>query len=220
MFMRHPNTSRPPIILASASPRRRQLLVEAGYDFTITPPESAESGANQNESPEAMVARLAWEKALDVVARVETGIVLGCDTVAECRGGILGKPSGMEDARRMLGLLQGSQHRVLSGLCLWEAGTQRYAVEVAVTRLFMEPLSAQRIEGYLASGQWRGKAGAFGYQDGHDWLRILEGSESNVVGLPLELLEQMLGNMTGEKVRGKMSARKESPPRRDRNNTI
>nr|VFK61075.1 MAG: septum formation protein [Candidatus Kentron sp. TUN] len=185
-----------PIILASQSPRRRQLLANAGYDFiTIPPGESAESGVYSGELPDKMVMRLARQKAFDVVMRVERGIVLGCDTVAECCGRILGKPSDVEHAREMLQLLQGNEHRVLSGVCLWEVETSRHAVEVAVTQLVMEPLSDNRIEDYLASGQWQGKAGAFGYQDGHDWLRVLEGSESNVVGLPLELLREMLERM-------------------------
>nr|VFJ91876.1 MAG: septum formation protein [Candidatus Kentron sp. LFY] len=185
-----------PIILASQSPRRRELLAGAGYRFIITPPaESAESGVYRGESSKAMVARLARQKAFDVARRTDNGIVLGCDTVAECSGEILGKPRDMEHARYMLRLLQGKQHRVSSGLCLWEAGTSRHAVEVAVTRLIMEPLTDERIDDYLASGQWQGKAGAFGYQDGHDWLRILEGSASNVVGLPLELLREMLDRM-------------------------
>jgi len=185
------------IILASGSPRRRELLREAGYDFTVIPPgESAESGVYYPDEPaEEMVARLARQKAHDVAARVGRGIVLGCDTVAECRGGILGKPSHLADARRMLRLLQGSEHRVLSGVCLWEGGTPRHAVEVAVTRLVMEPLTDHQIKAYLATGKWQGKAGAFGYQDGHDWLHILEGSESNVVGLPLELLREMFGRV-------------------------
>ncbi|MBT8420615.1 MAG: septum formation protein Maf [Gammaproteobacteria bacterium] len=183
------------IILASQSPRRRQLLADAGYDFVVVPPnESAECGIYENEPPARMVTRLARQKAADVVTRVENGIVLGCDTVVECCGQILGKPYDAAHARQMLQLLRGGNHRVFSGLCLWEAGASRHAVEAAVTELAMAHLTDTRIEDYLAGGQWEDKAGAFGYQDGHDWLRILEGSESNVVGLPLELLERMLSN--------------------------
>nr|VFJ65353.1 MAG: septum formation protein [Candidatus Kentron sp. FM]VFJ66439.1 MAG: septum formation protein [Candidatus Kentron sp. FM]VFK16432.1 MAG: septum formation protein [Candidatus Kentron sp. FM] len=182
-----------PIILASRSPRRRQLLADAGYDFVAVPPgESAESGIDTNESPGEMVARLARQKATDVAMGVECGIVLGCDTVVECCGRILGKPLDIHHAQRMIRWLQGGNHRVFSGLCLWDAGTSRHAVEVAITELAVEPLTDSRIEAYLASRQWEGKAGAFGYQDRHDWLRILAGSESNVVGLPLELLGRML----------------------------
>ncbi|VFM99428.1 MAG: septum formation protein [Candidatus Kentron sp. G] len=182
-----------PIILASRSPRRRQLLAGAGYDFVaVAPGESAESGIDAHESPGEMAARLARQKAVDVARGVECGIVLGCDTVVECRGRILGKPLDIHHARQMIRWLQGGNHRVFSGLCLWDAGTSRHAVEVAITELTVEPLTDTRIEAYLAGGQWEGKAGAFGYQDQHDWLRILAGSESNVVGLPLELLGRML----------------------------
>src|SRR6476660_546525 len=101
-----------PIILASSSPRRRQLLEEAGYEFVVMQPsEGAEDGGGQGEGPEELVRRLAVQKARDVAGRVEAGIVIGCDTVAECAGEILGKPVDRADARRMLALLAGSAHR-------------------------------------------------------------------------------------------------------------
>jgi septum formation protein len=92
----------------------------------------------------------------------------------------------------MLHLLRGREHHVLSGLCLWHVPSGRHWTEVAVTALLMEPLTDEQLEAYLETGAWEGKAGAFGYQDGHDWLRVLAGSESNVVGLPLELLAEMI----------------------------
>ena len=181
------------MILASASPRRRELLAEAGYDFVVRPPhESAECGQRPGETAAELVARLARQKAADVAARGEQGLVLACDTVVECCGQILGKPQDRSDARRMLELLRGHEHRVYSGLCLWIVPGGRHGVQVAVTRLIMTPISDSQLDGYLDTGDWEGKAGAFGYQDGHDWLQILEGSESNVVGLPLELLDEML----------------------------
>ena len=184
---------RPQIVLASASPRRRELLAEAGYVFVVRPPqESAECGRREGESPAELVARLAWQKAADVAGRCPAGLVLGCDTVVECCGQVLGKPQDRADARRMLELLRGHEHRVYSGLCLWDATRGRHRVRVARTELVMTPISGQQLEAYLDTGDWQGKAGAFGYQDGHDWLRILDGSESNVVGLPLELLDEML----------------------------
>ena len=185
--------ARPQIVLASASPRRRELLAAAGYDFVVRPPEEgAECGGRDGESPAELVARLARRKAADVASRCGSGLVLGCDTVVECCGQVLGKPRDRADARHMLELLRGHEHRVFSGLCLWEASRDRHRVRVAMTRLVMTPISDQQLEGYLDTGDWQGKAGAFGYQDGHDWLRILDGSESNVVGLPLELLDEML----------------------------
>jgi septum formation protein len=187
------NRKTPPLILASRSPRRRQLLESAGYRFRVLPPaDSAECGVCSGESPEQLVSRLACQKAEDVARRCEGGLILGCDTVVTCRGQVLGKPVDVEHARRMLTWIRGNEHHVLSGVCLCEAGVERWRVRVAVTRLVMEPISDGQLEDYLESGEWEGKAGAFGYQDGHDWLRVIEGSESNVVGLPLELLAEMI----------------------------
>lgn len=182
-----------PLILASSSPRRRQLLTEHGYEFTVIEPhESAECGICSRETPPEMVARLAYQKAADVARRVPTGLVIGCDTVAECAGHILGKPRDRRHARAMLRLLRGRTHRVYSGLCLWPRPGEVPHVKVAVSELFMDPVDDILLEEYLDSRAWEGKSGAFGYQDGHDWLRMLQGSESNVVGLPMELLAEMI----------------------------
>jgi len=185
--------SRPPLILASNSPRRRQLLREAGYAFTVVPPSAgAESPPLAGERPAQLVARLAEEKAADVAGRLAAGLVIGCDTVAECRGEILGKPADRAHARQMLALLRGQPHRVYSGLCLWRRPGDRRQTRIAVTNLVMDNLSDEQLAAYLATGDWEGKAGAFGYQDGLDWVHIASGSESNVVGLPMELLAEML----------------------------
>ena len=229
----------PKLILASRSPRRRELLAAAGYAFEVWPPaEDAEGGTCSGETPEQLVARLAYQKAADVVRRIEADIrkgcwagsatatpttgrqeclphcetcclVLGCDTVVECRGQILGKPDNEEHAREILQILSGQVHRVLSGLCLWcvdakgggsatatptnfaTATPTNLDVRVAVSVLRMDELSPRQIDEYLAGGQWEGKAGAFGYQDGLDWVHLIEGSASNVVGLPMELFEEM-----------------------------
>lgn len=182
-----------PLILASQSPRRRQLLTEAGYEFQVIPPdEHAECGICTRESPPEMVARLAFQKAQNVAQRIALGTVIGCDTVAFCAGQILGKPKHVDHAQQMLRLLSGREHDVYSGLCLWRRPGDERAVRVARTTLRMDRLSDQQISEYLATEQWQGKAGAFGYQDGWDWLHIVRGSESNVVGLPMELLREML----------------------------
>ena len=187
------NEQRPKLILASRSPRRRELLTEAGYQFEVHPPdESAEGGVCASRGPADTVAELAYRKAADVALRVDSGVVVGCDTVAECDGHILGKPVDESDARRMLETLRGRLHCVLSGLCLWPIGDGEPKVEVAVTQLRMDPLTDEQLEDYLASGAWQGKAGAFGYQDQTGWVHVVEGSESNVVGLPMELLARML----------------------------
>jgi septum formation protein len=186
----------PPLILASRSPRRRELLLEAGYAFEVIPPDdSAECGMCSGENPAQMVARLAYQKAANVVEKTTAGVVIGCDTIAECEGRILGKPHDADHARRMLQTLSGREHRVFSGLCLWKIPGGRPLVRVATTLLRMDLLTAEQLDDYLAGGQWEGKAGAFGYQDRLGWVHIVEGSTTNVVGLPMELLAEMLQEM-------------------------
>ncbi|HET6883919.1 MAG TPA: Maf family protein [Pirellulales bacterium] len=181
------------LILASSSPRRKDLLAEAGYQFTVVAPsQSAECGLCSGETPPELVGRLAYQKAADVAGRIERGLVLGCDTVAECAGQILGKPADERHARQMLELLSGREHHVYSGVCLWRVPGGEPLVEVDRTTLVMRELSQPELDDYLKSGRWEGKAGAFGLQDRLGWLKIVEGSESNVVGLPLERLAKML----------------------------
>jgi septum formation protein len=185
--------SQPKLILASQSPRRRELLEQAGYEFQVcVPHDSAECGVCSRETPPELVCRLAYQKARDVARRLDSGLILGCDTVVECAGRILGKPFDRTHAREMLGLLRGRLHHVYSGLCLWRRPDDRTWRDVDVTCLVMDEISDTELERYLDSDAWCGKAGAFGYQDGLDWVHIVEGSESNVVGLPLERLEQLL----------------------------
>jgi septum formation protein len=195
------NDQKPPkLILASRSPRRRELLAHAGYDFEIVVPNaSAECGVCSRETPEKLVARLARQKAADVIGRIASGLVVACDTVAECDGQVLGKPANEDGARRMLQLLSGREHRVLSGLCLWQVPAGRPQVRVAMTRLKMDRLANADMDEYLSSGLWEGKAGAFGYQDRLGWVHVVEGSETNVVGLPMELLAEMLRDMAAGK---------------------
>jgi septum formation protein len=194
--------SRQPLILASSSPRRRQLLLDAGYEFTIIAPTDINEDPLLSEPPELLVRRLALAKAHAVAHQIASrpvlapspspSLILACDTVAECSGQILGKPTDRDDARRMLALLRSREHRVISGLCLCRLPSGDHRLEIDITRLVMDPISDDALDNYLDSNQWQGKAGAFGYQDGLDWVHILKGSESNVVGLPMELLARML----------------------------
>jgi septum formation protein len=181
------------LVLASSSLRRRQLMEEAGYRFeVISPSPDAESDALPGETASQLVLRLARQKAADVASRVPVGIVIGCDTVAECQGIILGKPVDHNDARRMLKLMDGRDHQVLTGLCLWQRPADKVLCQLATSSLVMETLSDKQLEDYLLTNKWEGKAAGFGYQDDLDWIRLVSGSESNVVGLPLELLNEML----------------------------
>lgn len=143
-----------------------------------------------------MVARLAFQKAADVAQHIEgPAIVIGCDTVAECMGQILGKPKNIDHAREMMHLLRGREHHVYSGLCLWPRPGAEHFLEVDVTKLYMDKLPDNRIEEYLSTGGWEGKAGGFGFQDDLGWIHITEGSPSNVVGLPMERLASMLARL-------------------------
>jgi septum formation protein len=189
-------TTSKPLILASTSPRRNHLLTEFGYQFETDPPsDGAECGICSGETPPELVVRLARQKAVDVAVRYDFAIILGCDTVAECYGQVLGKPRDREDASRMLKLLRGKEHRVHSGVCLWVRPEDQVLLQVDTTTLFMDEVSDQQLENYLDTNKWEGKAGAFGYQDGWDWLHVTKGSETNVVGLPMELLKDMLDGL-------------------------
>lgn len=194
-----------PILLASGSPRRRELLEAAGYRFeVVVPSDGAECGVCSGEGPAELVGQLALRKATDVAGQladrdvVPGTILIAADTVAECNGQILGKPANEEHARQMLLQLSGTLHRVYTGICVWQLDTKPALmkitpiVRVEVTTLRMDTLGDDQLQDYLDSGQWEGKAGAFGYQDRLGWIHVQEGSESNVVGLPMETLAEML----------------------------
>jgi septum formation protein len=183
------------LVLASSSPRRRQLLGSLGIGFEVIEPDSsAEDGRLADETPEDYVCRLAVQKVRSAAGKITACTVIGCDTVAVCNGNILEKPNSLDDARCMLKMLRGSEHAVLSGLCVLHQTPDNVCecVRYAVTKLRMEAITDETLENYLQTGAWQGKAGAFGYQDDNDWIQIIEGSESNVVGFPLELLQEML----------------------------
>lgn len=196
-----PESGGPILVLASSSPRRRELMAEAGYPFEVVlPDETAECGICSRETPPELVARLAYQKAENVAQRLRGRIVIACDTVAECQGTILGKPLDRRHARQMLQLLRGREHRVYSGLCVWPVGLGPWIVDqphvkVAVSSLRMDPIDDRLLEDYLDSEQWVGKSGAFGFQDGPSWLQLCSGSASNVVGLPMELLAELLNEV-------------------------
>lgn len=185
-----------PIVLASRSPRRLDLARREGWLVTVAaPPEAAEADAaprGPDEPLEAYVRRLAAAKADAVAAAGVTGTILACDTLSEVDGQALGKPADPADARRMLLALSGRTHRVVTGVCLWHRPGGEPIAAHCESLLAMDPLSDEFLDWYLASGLWQGKAGACGYQDERLPLRLVAGSESNVVGLPLELIRELL----------------------------
>lgn len=159
------------------------------------PSPHAETPPRLDETPRESVLRIAREKAEDVASRVEKGIILAGDTLAELNGQPLGKPADRDHAREILQALRGQDHFVWSAICLWRRPLDEILVDVDRTTVKMAHLSDEEIEEYLDSGLWEGKAGAFGIQDRTGWVEIDKGSLTNVVGLPMELLSRMLSQM-------------------------
>lgn len=182
-----------PIILASASPRRADLLRQAGIDF-IAIPADVDERVLSGEEPEAHVMRLATEKARVVAEKTGHGLVIGADTVVVIDGKILGKPVDRAEAVSMLRLLSGRGHRVMTGLTLANVGSREVSCHVEVTDVFFRELGDREIDAYVNSGEPMDKAGAYGIQEkGVFFVRRVEGCYNNVVGLPLFALGRMLG---------------------------
>ena len=179
------------LILASASPRRSELLHQAGFAFAVRAADVDESVA-PGEDAVRLALRLAALKAAAVATSESKGVVLGADTVVEAPDGeLLGKPGDDADAARMLRLLAGATHRVVTGVCCHSA--QRIEVAAAVTYVTFLTLSEAEIAGYVASGEPRGKAGAYAIQGrAARWTSRILGEYSNVVGLPLATATAML----------------------------
>lgn len=181
----------PRLILASASPRRRELLSLFELDFDVEPAHIDESPA-ANEAPEAHVRRLAREKALAIHARFPGCFVLGSDTAVVIAGECLGKPADDDEARAMLRRLSGREHQVLSAVALvGPDGASRERLRA--TRVELAQLPPAWIERYVASGEPHDKAGAYGIQGSAGiWVRSITGSYSAVVGLPLFVTGELL----------------------------
>jgi septum formation protein len=180
------------MVLASASPRRKLLLEQAGVAFEVDPSDVPEPEPTGPVDPAEYAAELAWRKARAVAKRRGSGLVLGADTVCEVDGTVLNKPIDRDDAERMLRLQEGRDTRVLTAICLYDADRDEWlgAVETSVVRCRV--LGDDERAAYLGSGQWRGKAGGYGLQDEDPFVTIASGSWSNVVGLPVERLIVLL----------------------------
>ncbi len=193
------------IVLASASPRRQELLRNAGIAFTVHPADIDES-PRDGESPVDCAQRLAREKALAISRRRPQDCVLGADTIVVVDEKILGKPRDAADAARMLRLLSGRTHEVITGVCLAGpvAGGQRVRGELRTenrelrtayetTRVTMCEISDEDISEYISTGEPMDKAGAYAIQGmASRWIPRIEGDYSNVVGLPVALVYRML----------------------------
>lgn len=182
-----------PLILASGSPRRKELLGQAGIPFVVKPSEVDEENAELAGEPEQKAERLAWLKASDVAEKYREGLVLGADTIVVLEDTIFGKPKDDEDAVRMLTLLSGRRHRVITGIAILDVVGGRSITGHEVTWVTFARLSPEEIRAYVHTGECRGKAGAYAVQGiGALLVERIEGCYSNVVGLPLMRLRRML----------------------------
>ncbi|MCI8513272.1 MAG: septum formation inhibitor Maf [Lachnospiraceae bacterium] len=182
------------LILASKSPRRRELLAQIGLPFVVR--ESCLTEEIKEEKPEEIVKSLAFQKAEAVAEREEEeAVILGADTVVVLDGEILGKPKDAEDAFRMLQALQGREHTVCTGVALLRrtAGEWERVLFAEKTKVFVRPMSGEEIRAYIATGEPMDKAGAYGIQGRFAvFVEKIDGDYANVVGLPVSRVYQVL----------------------------
>lgn len=184
----------PSLILASASPRRAELLRAHGYAFTVVhPPYGEPEEVAGRLHPAAWAEALSYFKARSISQTRDTGVVLGADTIASLDGRCIGKPTDAGDARRIIASLAGTTHEVITGVTVVCAATGRRIIRHERTSVTMRPMSEGQIDAYLDTGAWEGKAGAYGIQDhGDAFIESISGSFTNVVGLPMERIAAML----------------------------
>ena len=180
------------IVLASGSPRRKELLRQIGVSFRIDPSHMPEH-APAHLTPRERAETLAAAKALDVAKRHRHAIVIGSDTIVEVDGHILGKPVDTGDARRILGILSGKRHTVVTAVSVCDSETGRTLTRSIETAVYMKKISEEEIAAYVASGEPLDKAGAYGIQArGAVFVDRIEGDHFAVVGLPVGPLADML----------------------------
>lgn len=185
-------TMNKPIILASASPRRRELLQQIGLSFQVAPAHVDER-VLAGEQPEMYATRVALDKARAAAKKFSSGIIIAADTVVAIDSVILGKPADAADAERMLSMLSGKMHRVITGLAVMDAGRGKMLTRTARTKVWFRNLSREEIASYVLTGEPLDKAGAYGIQGkGALLTERIDGCYFNVVGLPLVLLNEML----------------------------
>jgi len=178
------------LVLASASPRRAELLRAAGFEFEVYPVEVDER-LQPGERPDRAAARLAETKARSAAAHRPGAVVLGADTIVVIDGEAMGKPADDRDAKRMLRRLSGRTHEVLTGVSIASSG--RFLTRVETTRVTMSEMTEEEIDWYVATGEPRDKAGAYAVQGlASRFVSGIDGSYSNVVGLPVSVVYTLI----------------------------
>ncbi|MHC4661302.1 MAG: Maf family protein [Planctomycetota bacterium] len=187
----------PHFILASASPRRKKLLEDAGFDFEVEASAVEESSPGSGDPVEVVVLN-ALMKARDIASRHSSGIVVGADTVVSFDDKIIGKPADAADAKRILNALSGTRHTVITGVAIVDVSAGRVQAFAEKTFIEMRKMSADEIEQYVSSGEALGKAGAYAIQEtGDRFIEKVDGSFSNVVGFPVEAFRKKLEDIAG-----------------------
>ena len=195
----HSSISIEPIILASASPRRKELLESYRIPFKVFPSSIDEPEINNNILPAALALESALVKALSVSLKFPGGIILGADTLVSCENRILGKPESPEKAREMLMLLRDRWHSVYTGVAIIDTNTKFKIYKVCESKVKFKPLTTTRINEYIESGEPLDKAGAYGIQGkGGEIVDKVIGSFTNVVGLPMECVINMFCSVKPE----------------------
>ncbi len=180
------------LVLASSSYTRKNILTDASIDFEIDPSDYEEDHT-LNLTPEELVIRLSLEKAKDVAKRHGDALVLGADTMVFFENHRLGKPHTPERAKEMLRMLSGKMHPILTGFTLIDTISGKVISKAVETKVFFKDLSEKEIDEYVATGEPLEKAGAYAIQEnGHKLIDHVEGSKTNIAGLPIEELEKTL----------------------------
>jgi septum formation protein len=187
------------LILASGSRDRRKLLAEAGYSFDVVPANIPEPSEAQFGDCRQFVQQVAWMKAAAVAPGIDSGVIIAADTVGWHNGKVIGKPADEADARGIIGALGGTVHELWTGCCLWRRPDDWQLCWQEVSRVNVKKFTPPELDAYIATNRWVGCSGAYSIEGPDDpYVRVLSGSVTNVIGLPMESLEVMLGKMIRE----------------------
>lgn len=192
-----PNGRSVPIVLASGSPRRKELLSEAGYEFTVVTPDIDESGfSTAGVTAGEYAKRLALAKAKNVAEKYPDCVVIGADTVVDFADEIVGKAADSNEAEQITRKLFSTPHKVITAVAIVRLSDGIELAESDTTTVYPKKLTDEQIAEHIESGRWRDKAGAYAIKEaGDEFVERIEGSLTNVMGLPMELLQRLLAEL-------------------------
>ena len=192
-----PSRDTAPLILASASPRRRQLMSEAGYEFSVVPPDVDESTFKTNDvEPVEYAKRLALAKAKNVAQEHPNSIVIGADTIVDFQRRIIGKAVNAKEAELITSELFSAPHKVITGIAIVRLSNGTELVRSDSTTVYPKKMTPEQIAEHIKGGSWQDKAGSYAIKEtGDKFVEKIEGSLTNVMGLPMELLKSLLAQL-------------------------